>query len=353
MEGQIEPQKSNNALGILLTFVITALVVGGATYYWQQTIIDQKVNQAISEVRQETNQEILDLKQRLEGDSYYMPDPGLYNAGATDVGLEEIDVPDGWRAYKNQDIGVAFAYPEDKVADIAYDGYALKMQEENLPGFQFYIYKKFIDEGINLGSQHDLVTEVKLGNKTYTRYGSSNSYAKKSYTYYIEHDGYNYFFTSLNGPEDKDFDKLVSTVKFIDVFPDEWTVFNKDDLYSIKFPASWKAGESDESISISYTNGVRPMAPEGGGNIRIYSTDKALEGFIQELKDTTQGFDFPITQEQAVIDGKQATKLIRGTEIGLPTYYIFIPDVDVGINLVINYYEGDVILRQIVETIDL
>jgi len=113
MEEQIQPQpqmptaKHGGVVGIILTFIITALVVGGAVYYWQQTMLAQKVNDSVATAMQESNKEILDLRQQMEELRKEI------TSTETDEKDWDITLYKDLSIYTDSELGLSFSYPKD------------------------------------------------------------------------------------------------------------------------------------------------------------------------------------------------------------------------------------------------
>jgi len=252
MEGQIEPQNqephnASRVLAILVTFIVTALVIGGAVYYWQQTVLDQKLNEVNAQIRAELNQEILVLKQQLED--------SVEKVGEVDqVAIIGLD----WQKYTNSDYGFSLRTPLNWAVDYG------KLDIDGLDGNKVYI--SGTSNSIRGQQAHIVVTPligdeteleafsrlqdldaslltskaIELGNLQVTAYHDPSNKENISVITFIR-DGNLYAAYDLK-PEDRDsssniFLAIVGSIKLEDA--SRQTYSDENFNYSFSYPEDW------------------------------------------------------------------------------------------------------------------
>lgn len=98
-----ESSSSNKLMAsIFLTFLVTALVVGGGIFAWQ--------NEKLSQVREEKDNEIQKLQEEvatLEEKIGTLEDELV----SSDEGDDDEDIPADWETYRSEDFGFSISYP--------------------------------------------------------------------------------------------------------------------------------------------------------------------------------------------------------------------------------------------------
>ncbi|MDP2812472.1 MAG: hypothetical protein Q8O32_02150 [bacterium] len=106
MDNQIDPpnqtpRNSHKVLFVIFTFFITALLIGGAVYYYQQSKVSQ-AQKAVQELSSKTTTEIDSLKAEIKN---------LENELSATKAMQDDTL--GQQTYSDEELGLSFRYPKD------------------------------------------------------------------------------------------------------------------------------------------------------------------------------------------------------------------------------------------------
>jgi hypothetical protein len=86
-------------IGIILTIIITALLIGGATYFWQQQVNTKLINDKTNQLQQQSQDQVKILQEKISD---------LEKAAV----LAENEDTNHWQTYTNEDLNISFDYPK-------------------------------------------------------------------------------------------------------------------------------------------------------------------------------------------------------------------------------------------------
>lgn len=245
----------NNQKGfvsILLSIIITAILVGGAIYFWQQQVTTKLINDKTSQLEQQSQDQVKILQEKISD---------LEKA----VALAESEDTDNWQTYTNSDFSYAISYLE---------GWLIK--ENEYPGCEITACDRIKGSDITITirrSENSLSLKTYIDNKK-VAWHANNYYDTKvdkleaikevydfnqyslsiddltSYwspvNYFIKKDNYIYSIElEIKQQADEQkyrelFDELVGTFKFLDDNTADWQTYTNSDLgYTINYPEEY------------------------------------------------------------------------------------------------------------------
>jgi uncharacterized protein YxeA len=177
---------------IIFTVIVTAIIVGGGVYYWQNSTSLQ------TPVIKETNQGVDKLSTANESGDKQKEETPIKTT-------ESTDKTKNWKTYSN--LGVSIKYPNDGSYSIETPEISRFIITQDHPGNRIHI-SKTIDSLVLSDNEK---TKVIDGNsyKVFYREGMGSGYG-----YVIERNGQFYAFESIWGPENEVFELMMTTVKF-------------------------------------------------------------------------------------------------------------------------------------------
>lgn len=187
----------NQTWKIIIAVIITAVIVGGGVYYWQnaKTSLQTPVIEKTS-----IDEEKLPIANE--------PTEQIKNEVPTKAN-ESADETANWKTYSST--GVTIKYPNDGTytvdevgIDPSLEGFTITQE---YPGNRIHIYRTS-DSSVLSGNEK---AKVINGNsyKVFYREGMGSGYG-----YVIERNGQFYTFESVLGPENEVFELIMTTIKF-------------------------------------------------------------------------------------------------------------------------------------------
>ena len=174
----------NNQKGfvsIILTIIITALLIGGATYFWQQQVTTKLINDKTNQLQQQSQDQLKILQEKISD---------LEKAAA----LAENEDTDNWQTYTNSDLGYTINYPEEYILDFEHNTSAgVWWKVNNVKGFSILYHLEKSDGSLATWFDNTPVGDITLGGisgkKFSYRYCDGPGCGPESVAYVIQYKG--------------------------------------------------------------------------------------------------------------------------------------------------------------------
>ncbi|MFA6466839.1 MAG: hypothetical protein WCV71_03200 [Patescibacteria group bacterium] len=253
-------------IGILLSIIMTAILVGGATYFWQQQVVSKLISDKTSQLEQQSQDQLKILQEKISD---------LEKAAS----LAESENTNNWQTYSNSEYGYSISYLE---------GWLVK--ENEYPGCEITACDRIKGSDITITikrSENELDLKTYIDNKK-VGWHANNYYDVKvdnleaikevydfnqyslpaddvtSYwspvNYFIKKDNYIYSIElEIKQQADEQkyrelFGELVGTFKFLDYITADWQTYtNEKQNFTFKYPGEWQIlsdSEFDMSVGI-------------------------------------------------------------------------------------------------------
>ncbi|MCD4760637.1 hypothetical protein K8R42_01945 [bacterium] len=264
-------------ISIILTIVITAVLIGGGTYYWQQQIATKQINQVASDITTQAESNINNLQAQLDA----------LQAQVEEEVEEEVI---GGFTYVNEEHGFKFNYQGLGAEEVDIDVWELTTTAPDDEGDyhwlivgnqkKLYLLSKkngYVNRQSCLTDYNDYILDVLESEISYC------NIVKNDTVYGIMYDVNNMHHLSLvfdqftvhasvSYSEYKEiFDDIIKSFKFLEDTSDWQTYINYNRAFSFKYPAEWSYLYADDILGGQGYNVVAGESEPVDGEITVPS----------------------------------------------------------------------------------